>query len=156
MVHMGVGEQNGGNLFVYSGRKYGLDMRRMYRARVKHNHLARADQIGAGAGEGERPAIVADNAPHKGRKLHKITRMLREAAVKGDVFAQFMCPVSIKSVFNQAEAIDIHQPFIGDFEMWNHGERQKSHLQKRFGQRHAQGFGRRAQPQQVLMHRLKG
>jgi hypothetical protein len=54
-----MGDQDVAHRLALQRRQQGLQVAGQVRAGIDHRHLSRADDIGAGAGEGERPGIAA-------------------------------------------------------------------------------------------------
>ena len=67
MVHMSVADEDRLDALVGDGRKEARDMAVIVRAGIDDRDAAIADDIAAGAGEGERPGIRRHQAPQPGR-----------------------------------------------------------------------------------------
>ena len=69
MVRVGVGCEDVGHPFPHHRRQQSLQMVSHVRPRIDNRHLAAADDVGAGAEEGEGPGIVGHNTPDQRRDL---------------------------------------------------------------------------------------
>ena len=72
MVAMGMGDEDRRDRLALQPVEQGLDMGGQVGAGVDDRHLAFADHIGAGAGEGERPGIGRDDAPDQRRDAQQM------------------------------------------------------------------------------------
>ena len=85
MVTMGVGNQDTRDLFLGEARQQGRDMLLELRPGIDDRDLALADDIGAGALEGERAGVARDNAPDPWRKRFEPALFEGDLAAKRNV-----------------------------------------------------------------------
>ena len=89
VIAMGVGDENMGHALALRGLKEGGEMRLVLRARIDHREAPAPHQIGAGAREGEGPAIGRNEPPHQRRDLDHFASLVRLLVI-GDV-VWFFC-----------------------------------------------------------------
>ncbi len=66
VVEVGVGDQDRGHPLSVQGPLQGVQVSRQIRAGVDHRDLARAHDVGPGAGEGEGARVFGDDPPDQG------------------------------------------------------------------------------------------
>lgn len=69
MIAMRMRDQNSRNIGRANGQHQSREMRLIRRAGIDDDEIARSDEVGAGAGERERPRIGRDQAPDSGCDL---------------------------------------------------------------------------------------
>lgn len=87
MVAMGVGDHHVGHRLAGNGLEHRIHMLRRVRAGVEDGHVTMADDIGAGAREGEGGRIGGHDAAHQRRHVHRLANGGIEIAVEGNVSA---------------------------------------------------------------------
>ena len=71
VIDMGVGDQDVRHRLAAHGAQHGVDMVLLVGAGIDDRHLAVADDVGAGALEGEGTGIVGDDAADQRRHFHR-------------------------------------------------------------------------------------